>query len=141
MTNLGSVSVIVEEKLAILLGRDGTVESIDVKGELTLAISQPELCKLSLRLAPIDQKTYKCSVCAPSCWLVGLPAPAKTHPNINKQTFTADSSLVLKDPSKGFPPNMPLGLLKWRFTSKVYPLLFFSLCMRYSHRPCLHGLY
>jgi hypothetical protein len=96
------VSVIVEEKLAILLGRDGTVENIDVKGELTLAISQPELCKLSLRLAPIDQKTYKCS----------------THPNINKQTFTADSSLVLKDPSKGFPPNMPLGLLKWRFTSK-----------------------
>jgi hypothetical protein len=96
------VSVIVEEKLTILLGRDGTVENIDVKGELTLAISQPELCKLSLRLAPIDQKTYKCS----------------THPNINKQTFTADSSLVLKDPSKGFPPNMPLGLLKWRFTSK-----------------------
>merc|ERR1719450_858513 len=38
----------------------------------------------------------------------------KTHPNINKQLFSSNNVLALKDPSRAFPTGSALGVLKWR---------------------------
>lgn len=58
----------------------------------------------------------------------------KTHPNINKELFSNENILGLKDPTKPFPANQSgdgVGLLKWRMQSmdeSVVPLTseFFS---------------
>ena len=42
----------------------------------------------------------------------------KTHPNIDKASFAADSVLSLKDPSRPFPVATELGVLKWRYSSR-----------------------
>lgn len=38
----------------------------------------------------------------------------KTHPNIDKQMYSNDNRLGLKDPDRPFPTGSPLGILKWR---------------------------
>ena len=58
----------------------------------------------------------------------------KTHPNINKELFSNENILGLKDPNRPFPANQSgdgVGLLKWRMQSmdeSVVPLTseFFS---------------
>jgi len=98
-----SLHVAVDEKLVVVLSSDGQVQNIDVKGELVLTLTDPEKSRVAIKLQPLDHKgVFKFN----------------THPNLNKTTFTSDSVLVLKDPTKGFPPNLPLGLLKWRYTTK-----------------------
>ncbi len=42
----------------------------------------------------------------------------KTHPNIDKPAFSADNVLGPKDPSRPFPINSELGVLKWHLQSK-----------------------
>ncbi len=98
-----SVHVSVDEKLIVQLSSDGQVQNIDVKGELILTLTDAEKSRVAIKLAPLDHKgVFKFS----------------THPNLNKTSFSNDSVLVLKDPTKGFPPNLPLGLVKWRYTTK-----------------------
>jgi hypothetical protein len=49
----------------------------------------------------------------------------KTHPNIDKALFANQSALGLRDASRAFPVNSPVGVLKWRLAStdeSVLPL-------------------
>lgn len=60
----------------------------------------------------------------------------KTHPNINKELFSNENILGLKDPNRPFPSGQGdgVGLLKWRMQStdeSVVPLTSkFSLLLR-----------
>ena len=50
----------------------------------------------------------------------------KTHPKINKQLFSTESTLGLTDASKAFPTGSALGVLKWRLATSeesLVPLL------------------
>ena len=38
----------------------------------------------------------------------------KTHPNIDKQMYSQQNVLGLKDPERPFPSGSPVGILKWR---------------------------
>ncbi|RKP25391.1 Longin-like domain-containing protein [Syncephalis pseudoplumigaleata] len=40
------------------------------------------------------------------------------HPNMDKKAFAASNTLVLKDPSRPFPVNTPLAVVKWRMSTK-----------------------
>ncbi|KAK9450565.1 uncharacterized protein V1518DRAFT_426460 [Limtongia smithiae] len=85
------------------ISRDGTAQSIEVKGDLQLRVANPALSKI--RLA------------------IGLPANAnantyKTHPNVDKALFASSKQIGLKDVGRGFPSNNnPLGVLRWRIAS------------------------
>jgi len=88
----------VEEKIVATLGRDGGVQSLEVKGDLQLLVSDPSAGKLTVAVSFGDNPGFQ----------------FKTHPNINKQLFADQSILGLKDASRSFPPGNALGVLKWR---------------------------
>lgn len=68
----------------------------------------------------------------------------KTHPNMNKELFTNENILGLKDPNRPFPTGQAgdaagVGLLRWRMqsadesmvplTSGLYPYTTYVLCI------------
>ena len=40
------------------------------------------------------------------------------HPNIDKELLKSKTQIALKNPSKPFPTNTDVGVLKWRFTTQ-----------------------
>ncbi|KAG8463777.1 hypothetical protein KFE25_004050 [Diacronema lutheri] len=94
----GALQLNVEEKVVAVLGRDGGVQSLEVKGDLQLLVSNPAVGKLTVGVSFGNNAGFQ----------------FKTHPNINKALFAEQSILGLKDASRSFPPGNALGVLKWR---------------------------
>lgn len=94
----GALQLNVEEKVVAVLGRDGGVQSLEVKGDLQLLVTNPAMGKLSVAVSFGENAGFQ----------------FKTHPNINKQLFAEQSILGLKDSGRSFPPGNALGVLKWR---------------------------
>jgi len=101
-TKQSAIDLRIEEKLVILSNRDGGLENMAIKGELFVTISDPNQGRIIIKLNDLDQKKFQFNA----------------HPNINKQGFTNDSMLALKDAQRAFPSGNPLGILKWRYQSK-----------------------
>ncbi|XP_047340839.1 coatomer subunit delta-like [Impatiens glandulifera] len=106
------VTLSVEEKLNVTLKRDGGVSNFDVQGTLSLQILNQEDGQIQVQIVT-----------------GGNPGVVfKTHPNINKDLFSNESILGLKDPNRPFPTGQSgegVGLLKWRMQSvdeSVVPL-------------------
>ncbi|KAK9665047.1 hypothetical protein RND81_14G086800 [Saponaria officinalis] len=102
----------VEEKLSVTLKRDGGLVNFDVQGTLSLQILEEKDAYLHVQ---VESKNN------PSVLF-------KAHPNINKELFSAENMLGLKDPNRPFPTGQSgdgVGLLKWRMQSRdesVVPL-------------------
>ncbi|KXS20873.1 clathrin adaptor, mu subunit [Gonapodya prolifera JEL478] len=95
-----TVHISIDEKISAIIKRD-RVESIEVKGDVTLRVSDSARSRLRLQIhSGVDDVQFK------------------THPQVDKQLFTTNNVLALKDPSKPFPVNQALGILRYRFSSK-----------------------
>ncbi|GAB4835887.1 hypothetical protein Ancab_000806 [Ancistrocladus abbreviatus] len=95
------ITLTVEEKLNVALRRDGALSSFDVQGQLLLQI--------------LEEKDAYFQVQVESGGNPGVLF--KTHPNINKELFSNENILGLKDPNRAFPTGQSgdgVGLLKWR---------------------------
>jgi len=106
----GGVSLSAEEKVTVVLSRDGGVQSLVVNGELQLLVSDPAHGKAVVPLQLGENAGFQ----------------FKTHPNINKQLFASDSALGLRDPTRPFPTGSAVGVVKWRLSSideALVPLL------------------
>ncbi|KAA8906691.1 hypothetical protein TRICI_005114 [Trichomonascus ciferrii] len=100
-TNEG-IEISLVEQLNVRLGRDGSVKSSEVKGNLQLRIGDPNLTKIKV-LTSAD----------------GSPGQYKTHPNVDKGGFQSSKAIGLKDPSRGFPSNnQQLGVLRWKLSGR-----------------------
>ncbi|XP_074312607.1 coatomer subunit delta-like [Silene latifolia] len=106
------ITLSVEEKLNVTLKRDGGLSNFDVQGTLALQI--------------LEEKDAYIQVQVESA---GHPSVVfKTHPNINRDQYSNENILGLKDPNRPFPCNQGgdgVGLLKWRMQStdeSVVPL-------------------
>lgn len=101
----------VKERVSAKVSRDGVLESLEIKGGLTLTAQTDDVSNCSIQLAPLQ----------------GVKASAEfsfsTHPKLNKALFDAQALLQLKDQSKGFPSARPVGLLKWTNTASNEDLL------------------
>ena len=96
--------VVIKEQLNLSILRDGGVQSMELKGDMILNISDDAVAHVKLVLA------------SPSTDFGGSNLQFKNHPNTNKFTATqADKVIALKDPSKPFPLNHGIGVLKWRY--------------------------
>lgn len=93
-----SVHLKSEEKISAVLNRDGGFQSVEVKGDMFLTVSDSSCASIRVCLNRDQNNAY--------AW--------KTHPNINKASWTKDRVLSLKDPSKPFPIGTALGIVRWR---------------------------
>eukprot|EP00126_Sphaerothecum_destruens_P007139 Sdes_comp19706_c0_seq1m11633 len=93
-----AIHIRIEEKISMNALRDGGLESLEVKGDLYVLITEPEKSKIRIALRISDDKGFQ----------------FKTHPNIDKRLFTQDSVIGLKDASRSIPVHSEQGVLKWR---------------------------
>lgn len=91
-----SVHVTVDEKFTGAVGREGDVRHIDVKGELSVLVSDPQHDQIKLKLAPVcDGFQFR------------------AHAKVNKALFAGDHVLAMVD-NKPFPVQQPVTILRWR---------------------------
>lgn len=100
--------------------REGGVNSLEIKGDMDLHVSDDNDARIRLSVAP-----------PPSG--VGTEVQFKQNPNLVKFHAQKERVVALKDPGRGFPVNKPLGVLKWRYSGKdetYVPLSsMFLLCL------------
>ncbi|OAF58155.1 hypothetical protein VC83_05433 [Pseudogymnoascus destructans] len=96
------IHVTISETINAKLTREGSVNSIEVKGDLQLRISDESFRKVKLNLTANE----------------GHGAQFKTHPNVDRDLFTSSKAIQMKNQGK-FPLNNSVGVLRWRATPKA----------------------
>ncbi|XP_021863417.1 coatomer subunit delta-1 isoform X1 [Spinacia oleracea] len=108
------VSLIVDEKLCVTLKSDGGLANFDVQGFLSLQI--------------LDEKDAYLHVQVESAKNPSIVF--KTHPSINKELFSSENTLGLKDPNRPLPTCQSsdgVSLLRWRMQSLDESALPFTI--------------
>lgn len=90
-----------EERLVAIVGRDGGVRNFELHGLISLRISNENYQKIVLQF-----NTESGNI------------PLQTHPNIDKELFKTNRLIGLKNPTKPFPLDSEVGLLKWTLQSQ-----------------------
>lgn len=103
-----SVHLLVKERVTLSAARDGSIESLEVKGDLELRITDPTLSKLAIQVTPASTSSL-----VPSSSL-----QFKTHPHVDKAGWAEGRQIRLRDSNKPFPVRQNLGVLRWRATTK-----------------------
>ncbi|CBZ25300.1 coatomer delta subunit-like protein [Leishmania mexicana MHOM/GT/2001/U1103] len=94
-----AVNITIEEKMSATLQRDGEPTPIDIKGELTVLVADPQQDHIKLMLAPVsDAFTFR------------------AHAKVNKTLFASDQVLTMAD-GKPFPVQQPVTILRWRLSN------------------------
>ncbi|KAJ2558757.1 coatomer subunit delta, partial [Coemansia sp. RSA 1933] len=99
--DMKGVHVQIDEHITAIVNRDGGLEQMEVKGDMSLIISDDAYTSVQVGIATNDSHS----------------AQVKTHPKIDKKKYQASAVLALKDPSGSFPVSQPIGILKWRIVS------------------------
>jgi len=100
-----SVHITTKENISLSLSREGGLESSELKGDMTLHVTDPSLSRIKILLLP-----------SPSAF--GPELQFKQHPNVGKFSANNERTIALKDSSRGFPVNQSLAVLKWRYAGK-----------------------
>lgn len=101
-TNTEPVHLKQEEKLNVRIGRDGGLQHFELHGLVTLYISDDKWGRIRVQLENKDTRGVQ----------------LQTHPNVDKELFKSHSQIGLKIPSKPFPLNTDVGVLKWRLQAQ-----------------------
>lgn len=102
-TGAEDLHITVNEKIAAKLGREGQVESFEVKGDMKLRISDSSVAQVRVDLDCGDLRG----------------AQLNTHPKVDKTVFKNDKIIQLQDTSRGFPISQQIEVLRWRTASKT----------------------
>ena len=96
------LSLVLEEKIGVSMNREGSVESCEVKGTLTLTANTDAGV---LALVAVNKATL------PSSFNFA------THPKVDKKAYEKDGVLSLKG-GKGFPVGRGVGILRWSYNGE-----------------------
>lgn len=99
-TDREAIHITISETISAKLTREGTLESLDVKGDLQLRITDPSLTQVKLDLN--ISNTHNAQLTA--------------HPKVDKALFRSSRIIQLADPSKGFPANNAIGVMRWKLS-------------------------
>lgn len=97
-----AVHLKVEDKLQMSIGRDGGLQQFELSGLLTLRVTDERFGKIRVKIDNQDAQGVQ----------------MQTHPNVDKELFRQQSQIGLKNPSKPFPLNTDVGVLKWRLQTQ-----------------------
>ncbi|KIK00251.1 hypothetical protein K443DRAFT_679341 [Laccaria amethystina LaAM-08-1] len=99
-----SVHIVIKEQISLSLLRDGGLQSLELKGDMNLQISDPASAHLKITLSQ------------PRADAFGTALQFKQHPHVAKFAPGAGPKVVaLKDPGRSFPVGQSLAVLKWRY--------------------------
>jgi hypothetical protein len=98
-----AIHVTIAETINAKLSREGALNSLEIKGDLQLKISDPTLTKVKLDLVANSSHGVQ----------------FRTHPNVDKGLFNSSKAVQMTNTSKGFPVNNSVGVLRWRATPKA----------------------
>lgn len=101
-SNQESVHIDIEERVSVTANKDGGLESMEVRGVLTLKISDPAHARISLALQQSDDPAIQ----------------FKTHPNVDKAAFKDQKLVQMRDLSRPFPANQNLEVVKWKLSTR-----------------------
>ncbi|KAI9849161.1 MAG: hypothetical protein M1837_005391 [Sclerophora amabilis] len=106
------IHVTVAETISANMSREGSLKTFEAKGDLQLRISDSSLTKLRLDLSAETNA-----------------AQFRTHPNVDKALFNDKRVIQIKDPTKGFPANQSVVVLRWKANAKpddsgILPITF-----------------
>ncbi|KAI9343336.1 hypothetical protein DFJ73DRAFT_841956 [Zopfochytrium polystomum] len=104
-----SVHIFIEEKVSVRVSRDGGLDNMEIKGKMELRTTDPSKAHLRVSLKSVDEGVTQFTM----------------HPNIDKKLFPP--VLALRDPSRPFPTNQSVGILKWRMQTKDESLIPLSI--------------
>ena len=62
VAQVDSVHIAIDEKFNAVLNRDGGVESLEVKGELMLRVTDPEKARVQVAMAPVSDSAVQFKV-------------------------------------------------------------------------------
>lgn len=105
------IAIALEENLVVSLKKDGGLDNLEVKGTLSLVIQNKEDTQLRIQVETGSNKNFQ----------------FKTHPLIDKELYSRENILGLKDLSKSFQTGTPASILKWRLQSKQESLVPLSI--------------
>ncbi|XP_014481997.1 PREDICTED: coatomer subunit delta [Dinoponera quadriceps] len=91
-----------EERLNVRVGRDGGLQHFELHGLVTLHISDEKWGRIRVQLENRDTRGIQ----------------LQTHPNVDKELFRTRGQIGLKVPTKPFPLNTDVGVLKWRLQAQ-----------------------
>jgi hypothetical protein len=97
-----AIHVTIAETINAKLSREGSLNSLEIKGDLQLKISDPTLTKVKLDLVANASHGVQ----------------FRTHPNVDKNVFNSSKAVQMSNLAKGFPVNNSVGVLRWRATPK-----------------------
>ncbi|KAG2174386.1 hypothetical protein INT43_004409 [Umbelopsis isabellina] len=97
-----SVHVTAEERMRLVANRDGGLEQMEIKGVLVLKISDPSAGKVRILVNAVEESSLQ----------------FKTHPKVDRVLFRNENVVQMGDPSKSFPINQPLEVVRWRFITQ-----------------------
>lgn len=100
-----SVHAVIRENIELELVREGGLNTLELRGDLNLQISDASLARVKLILAE-PTTTF------------GPELQFKQHPNVGKFAANKERVIALKDPSRSFPVGQSLAVLKWRYAGK-----------------------
>ena len=98
-----AIHVTVAETINAKLSREGSLNSLEVKGDLQLRITDPAFTKVKLDLVANSSHGVQ----------------FRTHPNVDRGLFNSSKSVQMSNTSKGFPVNNSVGVLRWRAIPKA----------------------
>ncbi|KAH8815753.1 hypothetical protein F5884DRAFT_191955 [Xylogone sp. PMI_703] len=98
-----AIHVTIAETISAKLSREGSLNSLEIKGDLQLRISDPALTKVKLDLAANAAHGVQ----------------FRTHPNVDRGLFNSTKAIQMSNATKGFPVNNSVGVLRWRATPKT----------------------
>ncbi|KAI8336581.1 hypothetical protein BC941DRAFT_452960 [Chlamydoabsidia padenii] len=99
--NQESVHVSIEERVSMMANQEGELEQLEVKGVLTLKVSDPSMGRIRLTLDAADDPAIQ----------------FKTHPNVDKNVFKNEKAVQMRDTTRAFPVNQNLEVVRWKYSS------------------------
>lgn len=96
------IQVSCSETTTAKANRDGGLETMDVQGQLNLYISDSSMSRIQLSLHANDSDGTQ----------------FKTHPNVDRNLFKDHHTIGFRDPSRPFPLNQQMCILRWRLQAK-----------------------
>lgn len=108
LSNHEGIQVTIAETMNANISREGALNSVEVKGDLHLRVTDQSLTKIKLDLVANSSHGVQ----------------FKTHPNVDKAVFNSSKAIQMSKIERGFPINNSVAVLRWRAIPKTAPISF-----------------